>query len=465
MAKAKLRPLWLIPPLLSSLWVLLSRSSSRSLLQDTDTKVLLQTIREVQDPLSWFMGDWPLRNHFYRPVSTLFFEFDNWAYGSNPAGYGLTNAMIAAVCILAFTWLVRELMEDWALAGISGGIFGLWHIDASPDHKIISLLFMVAGFASFIGIFRGRKGWSVVGVVLVALAAFWISDAYGPVQSFSGMVVHWLPGRTASVMTMFALASMASYARWERLSAIRVEPKGATSTERPFRASDPVELAHPPRWVWIWPVLCLVFLVLALASYEQAIMLPAVLVGSAILMAIKGWKPRWWIHGLTWGLLLAYLVFRSRVIPNDISGYQAQQMRSSLEGGLIVDLINYTVPGLNFIRTFAATLMPDPFILLTPSFWAPLTAIVGCIATIWVCAKDEQKWSILAFWLMAFVSFLPMAWLKMFAHYHYWPSSFLSLAWALIVAAGMRAVISAVSPPAIQAPLRSDPAPGSLPHQ
>ncbi len=464
-AKAKLRPLWLIPPCLASLWVVLTHSTSSSLLQDSDTKVLLQTIREVQNPLSWFVGDWPLRNHFYRPVSTLFFELDNWLHGTNAAGYGLTNALIAVLCILALTWLVRELMEDWALAGISGGVFGLWHLASSPDGQVVSLVFLLGGLACFVGLFRGRRGLALLGVVFVALAAFWVGHAYGPVQWFSGRIVHWLPGRTASVMTFFALASMAAYARWERLSAPRKDPKAATSTERPFRASDPLELYHPAKSVWIWPVLSLVFLVLALGSYEQAIMLPALLLGSSIYVALRGLRPRWWFHAATWGLLVGYFILRVRALPQDVSGYQAQQLRSGFEGGLLVDLFSYSVPALNEVRPFLSNLMPDPLILLTAAFWAPIFNFLGCLAALAICIRDEQRWGILAFWLMAFFSFLPMAWLKMFEHYHYWPSAFLSLAWALIVAAAARAVISAVSPPAIQAPPRSDPAPGSLPHQ
>lgn len=464
MAKAKLRPLWLIPPCLTSLWVILTHTTASSLLDDSDTKTLLQTIREVQDPLSWFTGDWPLRNHFYRPISTLFFELDNWLYGTNAAGYGLTNAVIAAFCILAFTWLVREIMENWALAGIAGGLFGLWHLASSPDGQVVSLVFLAAGLACFVGLFRGRNGFAVLGVFMVALAAFWVGHAYGPVQWFSGRIVHWLPGRTASVMTLFALASMASYARWERLSAQRSEPKQATSTEKPFRASDPLDQTYPARSVWIWPLLSIVFLVLALGSYEQAIMLPGLLLGSSIFMALRGLKPRWWFHAAPWGLLVGYFVLRANLLPHDVSGYQSQQLRTGYEGGLVVDLLSYSVPAFNEVRPFMANLIPDPLILLTGAFWAPIFNFVGCLAALVLCWRDEQRWGILAFWLMAFFSFLPMAWLKMFEHYHYWPSAFLSLAWALIIAATARAVISAVSPPAIQAPPRSDPAPGSLPH-
>jgi hypothetical protein len=463
-AKAKLRPLWLIPPGLASLAVILGHARSQTLLQDSDTKVLLEVIRETQNPWAWFVGDWPLENHFYRPISTLFFEFDNWAHGTNAAGYGLTNAVIAALCIMALVWLVRELMEDWALAGISGTVFGLWHLGVILDSQAVSLVMTAGALACLVGFFRGKQAGALAGVAATVLAAYWIGTEYGPVQDISFRIVGWLPGRTASVMTLFALIAGASYARWERLGAARIEPKVATSTEKPFRASDPVNAAKPTKGLWVWPIIAVLGTALALGSYEQAVMLPGLLIGSSILMAIRGWKPRWWIHAGTWSLLAGYLVLRAVIIPKEVSGYQSQQLRTGFEGGVLMDLLNYLAPGLNWIRTIIGNFIPDPLIVLTAGFWAPIISLIGCFAAIYICAKDDQRWSILGFWLMAFFAFLPMAWLKMFEHYHYWPSAFLSVAWVLIVGAAIRAVVSAVSPQAIQAPKRSDPAPGSLPH-
>src|SRR5687767_2966864 len=94
--------------LLSCVPVLLHRESSRYLLEDTDTKVLLQTIRQENAPFSWFVQDWPLRNHFYRPVSTLVFEVDSRIHGDNAAGFGLTNALLCVGCVLLLFWFLRE---------------------------------------------------------------------------------------------------------------------------------------------------------------------------------------------------------------------------------------------------------------------------------------------------------------------------------------------------------------------
>ena len=61
------------------------RTESPSLLEDTDTVALLTRLREVRDPMAWFKGDWPLQNHFYRPISTLTSApqiFPHWTHNS-----------------------------------------------------------------------------------------------------------------------------------------------------------------------------------------------------------------------------------------------------------------------------------------------------------------------------------------------------------------------------------------------
>ncbi|MBL8040960.1 MAG: hypothetical protein JNM04_06385, partial [Chthonomonas sp.] len=95
--------------LVCSLLVLGSQSTSNDLHTDSDTHVMVTKIRERHDPVSWFFGDWPLENHFYRPISALSFELDNALYGDSGRGYFRTNAIIAALSVLALAWLVFEL--------------------------------------------------------------------------------------------------------------------------------------------------------------------------------------------------------------------------------------------------------------------------------------------------------------------------------------------------------------------
>src|SRR4051812_3110536 len=104
--------LWLVLLIATCIPILLAPSRSPLLLRDTDTNALLQATRQRQAPLSWFTTDWPLANHFYRPLPTLTFELDDRLSGNDPSGYGWTNAVLCALCVLALFWLVREMTDS-----------------------------------------------------------------------------------------------------------------------------------------------------------------------------------------------------------------------------------------------------------------------------------------------------------------------------------------------------------------
>src|SRR5476649_2125700 len=135
--------------LLACLPVYLQRATSKDLVLDSDTSVLLATIRERHAPLSWFTGDWPLNNHFYRPVSTLSFELDNWLYGSNGTGYGLTNALICIACVLLLFWFLRELTDHPILSAGGAALFAIQHV--GYQRPIMSLIYYLAILAAVVG--------------------------------------------------------------------------------------------------------------------------------------------------------------------------------------------------------------------------------------------------------------------------------------------------------------------------
>ena len=113
---------------LSALPILFAWNHSRSLLEDSDTKGILAAIRDAHDPLKWFRGDWPIANHFYRPISSLVFEADNAVWRDHAAGYGLTNALLCFACVLLLFWALREITDrPWPTAAATV-IFALWHV-------------------------------------------------------------------------------------------------------------------------------------------------------------------------------------------------------------------------------------------------------------------------------------------------------------------------------------------------
>jgi len=169
--------LGLLVTFLTSLLILFRRASGADLLRDTDTAFLLQKIRERADPWSWFGGDWPLQNHFYRPVSTLAFELDNERFRNDAAGYGLTNALICVLCVWLLFWFVRELTDSPLWASASATLFALWNVDQPIPVGWVA--FLGPPIILVLGVWRHRanwKGW----LPAVFLLAYVAKELAGP---------------------------------------------------------------------------------------------------------------------------------------------------------------------------------------------------------------------------------------------------------------------------------------------
>jgi hypothetical protein len=447
---------WLLPTILvalASASLLFARATTSNLLEDTDTAVLLAKIRQADNPWKWFIGDWPLENHFYRPISTLAFEFDNRLYANNAAGYGLTNALLAVFCTLALFWLLRELTEDRVIATAATLLFVAWQ----SGRNLIPEWLPWAGaiLLLFVGIDRHRSNWKIWApppLLLVFVATEAVAS-----PDLRGVVIQWLPGRTASVMALFVLVSMAAYCRFERL--------GATRTQREIGPLDPpatkgtaVEKAGLS---WPWMIVSAISLALALGSYEQAVMAPALLLASAVTLRLRGYRVRWSWHILFWLELAGYLAVRATLVPREVSGYQAQALRSG--PGVWIDLAQYALPAATTVLPILAMLSMGAFFLIDPRFYASLLQILSNAAAI---AKAPLRLPLVAAgYGMSVLAFLPMAWLMRFAHYHYLPLAFralfvVAMAWVFFESAAI-----ALSPRARQAPERLAPAPGSLPRR
>jgi len=413
--------------------------------------VLLTTIRQRNNPLSWFAGDWPLLNHFYRPISTLSFELDNRLYGDNAAGYGLTNALLCVVCVLLLYWFLRELTDRPLLAGGGAVIFAFQHV--GYQDYLETPVFWLAILVGIVGFVRhGVKIGYWAPAVLVLLYS--INELSGSAE-MGARTIGWLPGRTATVMTVFALTAMASYARYERLGANRIETvpspldPPATKTTREGPNSKPSVF---------WPVLSLLSVALALGSYEQAVMLPAALLAVAVTMKCSRFQVRWsWQAGF-WALLFAYLVARRAFIPAGVSQYQAQQFRHG--PGVYISIFNYVMPWFNAIPSVVSDLGIGWLMLLTAK---PYLFLLSTASNLTAFYQLRRQWVLaLAGYGMSLLAFLPMAWVKWFGHYNYWPTALRSLFTVTLLWVGFELLTIACSPPTRQAPLRPDPAPGSL---
>ncbi|CAN5371874.1 hypothetical protein BH11ARM1_BH11ARM1_09300 [soil metagenome] len=439
--------------LLASVFVVSFHQSDPDLLKDSDTHVLLDKIREVHDPLHWFAGDWPLQNHFYRPVSTLSFELDNALYGDNAAGYGWTNALLAGFCVLLLFWFCRELTDKPAISAGAAVLYAVW---LSPVRlPLPSLAIGVAVLCLVLGLIRhGRhlSAW-LPGFLLW----IFIADEMAGKSGLFDRLINWLPGRTASVMAVFALISLAAYARYERVSAGR---RAVVLTPLDPPATRSTSVVSVSRWPWIWAILSLIGLALSLGSYEQAVMVPSLLLAVAVTFKINGRSPRWGWQVPFWALLVGYLVLRRVLLPQDVSQYQMQALRHG--PGVWIDIASYAIPA-GYLLYSLNLLVGQWVLLLNLEPWLEMLAVasnVGAVRAVWSRWKEA-----LPPYLMSILAFLPMAWLQHFNHYHLFPMAFRTLFAVVLVGIGLRWLITAASPPTQQAPLRLDPAPGSLPRR
>lgn len=446
--------MWFAIAVACAVSLLLHRPTSPNILADTDTAVLLQAIEERNNPWSWFWGDWPLENHFYRPVSTLVFEMDHRMHGENAVGFGWTQALLAALCALAVFWFFTELTGRLALGAASCLLFTAWHF---PPFWLswLSTLVVGVGVASIVVALLRRTGRYVVAITAF-FACLLLAHEIHPLIEIGYRIVQWLPGRTASTATLFALISLAAYARFERSYSARLRP--ATSVSLPAnRTENQFDQARPVKRP-IWLLISLFALLLAFGAYEQAVMVPALVLGTAIWFSFNYRKPHWLVPVASWALLGGYLALRAGLVPTEASGYQLQQFRTG--AGMMIDLSAFLAPAMHRLTQFWLSVDTSLYMLLHADVWGrllyglafPFTVFgaVQCARGKW-CAQPWMGWKLLAFgYLASALAFLPMAWLKIFEHYYHLPLAFrvgFVIALAMLV---MKLVLESVSPPLVR---------------
>lgn len=359
-------------------WVVwLNRVTMDGLLSDSDTRGILRGIAERGNPWSWFWTDWPLFNHFYRPFPTLLFEWDAWRSGSSSIGFGETNALLVMMSVAVTAWLASVAFRSALFGCAAAGIFCWWLLPLRQlDFAFGAVL--VAGW-TYLG-WRERwpraRWWAtgfVMMVVLYELSA--ISTLY------LGTVA-WLPGRTATTMTVFALASMACCLK------------------------DGL----------VWKGLGLVLAACALGSYEQAVMLPAV--GLTLAWATRC-RFGWTFVGLV-VLVVAYVGLRQAILPSGPSAYQDQQFR--IGPGLWLSLGDYFAPPLVYLP--GLRILAESFflpLLIAGTGWLAVLSFPAFAGGVWGLRSLRRWREPMGWWLASSLAYAPMAFLHVFEHYHFWP--------------------------------------------
>ncbi len=431
----------------------LARATTSYLLKDSDTDFLLgklsERIESGESIFKWFWGDWPLGNHFYRPISTLTFEFDRWTWGTDAAGFGLTNVLLAVACVWALFWLVREISGSRSLSLGTAGIFVIWNLDGGEWLGTVAywIAFLTLG-AMFL---KGRK-WQ--NALVASLLWVFVGFEASGVSDLRFRMIEWLPGRTASTMTLFAIFALAAYVRFERMGALSA-PDPPPS---PFELPPSKSFVSPKISGWkpyLWLGLSLFCLACALGSYEQAIMVPPIYLGLACLLRTKGHLVRWHWAGSSFVLLIIYLLIRHQVIPSTSSAYQEQQFRSSIS--VFYAIFDYLMPGLQAIRWQYLALSTSWTALLFAAPWIAFAEFSSNIVAVWQMIRKSNE--VVFYFGASVAAYLPMAWFKQFDHYHYLPMALRSGLFVTLVALAGTATLIAASHPALQVPPQPNPEP------
>ena len=446
--------------LLACVPLLVFHASGTGLLKDTDTSVLISKLDQYHNPLRWFTHDWPLENHFYRPISTLFFEYDNRFHPGNNDAFGFTNALICALATLALYWFLCEVKRSIpvAVAGtwlfmswtLGGWFFGKWWMNVIDFVPIIFLLIILWRMIS-----ERKMRWAAL---FTGIGGFFVWSQLTETMPFlSAHTVYWLPGRTATSMTIFALIALASYIRFERLGAESPPPKEPSPLDPPATRSS--SQREEPRNVWGWFALSCVATAVALGAYEQAVMIPALIFILGIWLRVSGLRTRFAFQIVFWAILTAYIIYRVQIIPVQPSGYQKQQFRHG--SGLYIDILSYVMPGIFGLTTAVSSLTSGFLVVMNDTFWSSVGAFVYNTSA-WISIRKRLRKPAIALSL-SLIAYLPMAFLKQFGHYHYFPATMVTLFVICLFEAYWPELVKAISPTAIQGPIRLERAPGSLP--
>src|SRR5262249_40051629 len=158
-----------------------------------------------------------------------------------------TNATICLMCVFLLFWFLRELTErlDYSIGGAA--LYALWNAGPNSYYWLSDLATLCAVVVLLVAFLPGRNFKSCLVPCLTVYFAHY--ELQGMAQINGGMLT-WLPGRTAGVMAVFCLLALASYARYERLSAQRLPPPEPLPFDPPATKGT-VLRSEPPKAAWL----------------------------------------------------------------------------------------------------------------------------------------------------------------------------------------------------------------------
>ncbi|MBI3945991.1 MAG: hypothetical protein HY321_08735, partial [Armatimonadetes bacterium] len=282
--------------------------SGQPLEYDQDTPIILAGVDATGGLLGswrWFVNDWPLGSHLYRPVTVVSLALDRRVWGEWAPGYRLTNWVLANLVNLLMVWLMLALTRSglaaaFACALLSAERWGFSRATLSGTEEYAVPLVAVALFLWWQGMAARRAGktrttlvWEaplVIGLAALVVLLYERRDL--------GTTSTWIATRTTHLGTLFSTAMIALLVVYAQ----RQQPK--------------------------FLVLAVAACALAMASYEQAVTAPAI--GSVWLALIHPHGPRAGLRASAglWAVLVAYILVRQAVFGLQPNWYYRMQVRT-----------------------------------------------------------------------------------------------------------------------------------------
>ena len=370
--------------------------------ENLDTRVVLQRLQQPHSVWAWFVGDWVLGNGFYRPLPSMLYQLDYWLWGDRLLDWKWTNGLLATASAFALVGFVYTLTGRRLVALAVGLAFTLWQTGFAPPIPLwVGFGLLAAGVVW--GYWRGdwRRG-AAWGALAFALVVEWgfignLRDIH--TQSLAYRAMGWIPGRTATLMTLFALLALWGAAGYARTGHAR------------------------------WAALALGGFVGAMLSYEQFVALP-------VLMALVVWaiRPpralaiRAGAVCLACLLLLApYAAFYRAHIPTQT---QYRQHRIKRQKTLPMTTLHWLAPPASEAWLQIDLSLTAPLNLLFPRFWLAQVGLVAYLVALRYGLRSRFGW---LGWLGSLLAYAPAAPLLPLMHYYYLPAALRALWWGILL--------------------------------
>lgn len=382
--------------------------------ENHDTRIMYKHLRYWDQPTKWLFGDWPLQNGFYRPLPALGFEADVRIWDNDFPKYKIFNWIVCVIAAFVLVAMVMSLTQSATIALGSGLFLSAWQTELLSMLPVQTTAFC-ASLVCCAGSLFAPKSMKIRCLAIAALV-YYLGFEWANVvslgdlssQSFGYRTMGWPPGRTATLFGLFGLISLWGYCQWERLGN------------------------------WRWLAVSSIGFIGAFMSYEQAVMLPALLTGCAIYLKLTGVRVHWAVHIVAWSLMAMYAIWHFTDLP--FEERYAQQHGSAASSG-VRWLLLWVYPAYGSFGELANVFDPNIGLMafLISSFWIAVLWI-AINTSVWMSARRE--WKLLVFGLLSSaVVFAPMAFQLRLTHYLYMPLAFRAIfvtgltlfAWKLIV--------------------------------